>query len=78
MNQLSKIEITVEEATAVALSDARRREAIGRLVDRLVKPGADDPLLALFDRTAAEADKAGLTEGSVSAELTNYNAERRS
>lgn len=39
MNQTSKIEIPVEEATAAALSDARRREAVGRLVDRLVRPG---------------------------------------
>ena len=77
MNQASKIEIPVEEATAAALSDIRRREAFGRLIDRLVRPGADDPLIALFERTAAEAQAAGLTEAEVEAELTVYNAERR-
>jgi hypothetical protein len=75
MNELSKIEIPVEAAAAVA--DARRREAVGRLVDRLVRPGADDPLIALFERTAAEAHQAGLTEAEIEAELAAYNAERR-
>ncbi len=77
MNEVSKIEIRVEAATAAALSDARRREAVGRLVDRLVRPGADDPLIALFERTAAEARQAGLTEAEIEAELAAYNAERR-
>ena len=77
MNQASKIEIPVEEATAAALSDVRRREAVGRLIDRLVRPGADDPLITLFERTAAEAQAAGLTEADIEAELAAYNAERR-
>ena len=77
MNQASKIEIPVEEATAVALSDSRSREAVGRLIDRLVRPGIDDPLIVLFERTAAEAHDAGLTEAEIEAELTAYNAERR-
>jgi hypothetical protein len=77
VKQASTIEIPVEEATAAALSNARRREAVGRLVDRLVRPGADDPLLALFERTAAEAQDAGLSEADIEAELAAYNAERR-
>jgi hypothetical protein len=77
MNEVTKIEIPVAEATAAALSDARRREAVGRLVDRLVRPGADDPLIALFERIAAEAREAGLTEAEIEAELAAYNAERR-
>ena len=77
MNQVPKIEVPVEEATAAALSDARRLEADGRLIDRLVRPGADDPLIALFERTAAEAREAGLTEDEIDAELAAYNAERR-
>ena len=77
MNQVTTIEIPVEEATAAALVDLRRREAIGHLVDRLVRPGADDPLLVLLERTAAEARDAGLTEAEVEAELAAYNAERR-
>lgn len=77
MTQASKIEVPVEEATAAALSDARRREAVGRLVNRLVWPGADDPLIALFERTAQEAREAGLTEAEIEAELAAYDAERR-
>ena len=77
MNQVPKIEVPVEEATAAALSDARRLEAVGRLIDRLVRPGADDPLIALFERTAAEAHEAGLTEDEINTELAAYNAERR-
>lgn len=77
MNEVSRIEIPVEAATAAALSDVRRREAVGRLVDRLVRPGADDPLIALFERTAAAAQLAGLTETEIAAELAACNAERR-
>lgn len=77
MNQMTTIEIPVEAATAAALADDRRREVIGRLVDRMVRPGTDDPLLPLLDRTAAEAQAAGLTEAEVEAELAAYNAERR-
>ncbi|TCZ63222.1 hypothetical protein [Roseicella aquatilis] len=76
MSQAAKIEIPVEAATAAALTDARRLEAVGRLVDRLVRPGADDPLIALLERTAAEAQAAGLTEAEIEAELAAYNADR--
>jgi hypothetical protein len=75
--QVSKIEIPVQDATAAALSDARRLEAVGRLVDRLVRPGDDDPLIALFERTVAEARQAGLTDEDINAELAAYNAEQR-
>jgi hypothetical protein len=77
MSQVSKIEILVAAATAAALAEGRRLEAIGRLVDRLVCPGTDDPLIALLERTAAEAHAAGLTEAEMEAELAACNAERR-
>ena len=77
VNQVSRIEITVDEATAIALSDERRREAVGRLIDRLVRPGVDDPLAALFERISGEAVEAGLSDAEVDAELAAYNAERR-
>jgi hypothetical protein len=76
MNQLSSIKIPVEPATAAALSDARRLQAVGRLIDRLVRPGPDDPLTALLERTSAEARESGLTDDEINAELTSYNAER--
>ena len=77
MNDMSKIEIPVEKATATALTDERRLAAIGRLVDRLVQPGDDDPLLALFERTSKEARDSGLSDAEIDAELAAYNAERR-
>lgn len=77
MNQMLKIEISVEAATAAALLDARRLEAVGHLIDRLVRPGSDDPLIALFQRTSADAREVGLTEDEINAEMAVYNAERR-
>ncbi len=74
MNDTLNIEIAVEPATAVALSDGRRREAVGRLVDRLVHPRADDPLIALFEHVAREA---GLTDTDIEVELAAYNRESR-
>lgn len=78
MNETTRIEIPVEAETARALADARRREAVGRLVDRMVRPGhADDPLAALLEAAAHRAREAGLTDEDVDAELAVYNAERR-
>ena len=63
MNQVAKIEIPVEAETAAALSDARRREAVGRLVDRMVRPTRDDdPLAAILEATARQAREEGLTD----------------
>jgi hypothetical protein len=77
MGKISRIEVPVSEETAAALADPRRLEAIGRLLDRLVRPGEDDPLIALLERTTAQAQAAGLTPDEVDAELVLYNSERR-
>jgi hypothetical protein len=78
VNELAKVEIPVEPETARALADAHRREAVGRLVDRMVRPtGADDPLAALLEATARRARESGLTDEEIDAELAAYNAERR-
>lgn len=78
MNETTRIEIPVEAETAQALADAHRREAVGRLVDRMVRPTrADDPLAALLEAAASSARKAGLTDEDIDAELSAYNAERR-
>ena len=74
---LRKVELQVEEDTAEALRDDRRRAAVGRLVDRFVRPGPEDPLLLLLERTAAQAAAAGFTDEDLDAELAEYNAERR-
>ena len=77
MTQMSKIEVPVEQEIAAALSDSRRREAVCRLVDRLVRPGSGDRLTAIFERTASKAREAGLTGEENEAELAAYNAEHR-
>jgi hypothetical protein len=78
MNEVTTIQIPVEPATAQALADARRRAAVGRLIDRIVRPGrGDDPLASILEATARDAHEAGLTDDAVDAELAAYNAERR-
>ena len=77
MNEVWKIEIPVEEATVAALSNARQRNAVGHLIDRLVRPGVSDPSIVLFEQTVAAAVGDGMTEADINAELAAYNAERR-
>jgi hypothetical protein len=73
------IQIPVTPEAAEALSDATRRERIGKLVSSLLRPQfpADDPLAAIFAsiKNAARAD--GLTDEEIDAELAAYNAARR-
>ena len=48
--------IPVDAAAAVALNDERKREAIGRIVSRILQPRPDhDPLLEAMERFAAVA-----------------------
>jgi hypothetical protein len=77
MNEMVKLESPVDEATARALGDQRRLQAVGRLVDRMVRPGTDDPLAAVLEVTAAEARAVGLSQDEIEAEVDAYNAERR-
>ncbi len=77
MNERVKIEVDVNEATARALLESHRLQAVGRLIDRMVRPGADDPLAALLEATAAEARAAGLSKAEVDAELAAHVSERR-
>jgi hypothetical protein len=78
VNDVTTIQIPVELATAKALTDVHRRAAVGRLVDRIVRPTkGDDPLTAVLEATVRAAHAAGLTDEDVDAELAAYNAERR-
>ncbi len=78
MNGVVKIEIPVEPETARALGDPRRAQAIGRLVDRLVRPTAgDDALVAILEATRGAAHEAGLADQDIDAELAAYRAERQ-
>ncbi len=79
MNEVVKVEIPVEPETARALSDERRLRAVGRLVDRMVRPEpGEDPLAAVLDETRRAAREAGLTDADIDAELAAYRTERRS
>jgi hypothetical protein len=78
MDEITMIEVPVEPDTARALTDAHRRAAVGRLIDRIVRPTrSHDPLNAILEATSNEAHAAGLTDMEIDAELAAYNAERR-
>jgi hypothetical protein len=69
--------IPVDAAAAVALNDERKREAIGRIVSRILQPRPDhDPLLEAMERFGADAKAKGLTQDTLAAELAAHKAER--
>jgi hypothetical protein len=72
------VTIPVEPEAAAALEDPRSREAVGRLISRVLRPCAGPSLLAeAIAELKAEARAAGLTDADIDAELAAYNAERR-
>jgi hypothetical protein len=79
MNEVVTIEIEVAQETAQALRDPRRRQAVGRLVDRMVRAGpGEDPLLDAMARLSADAKAKGLTPEILDTELATHKAERTS
>lgn len=78
MDNTVEISIPVEADAAAILGGARAREAIGRVVSRMLRPNEDaDPLLAVMERLSADAARRGLTQAILDEELAAYNAERR-
>jgi hypothetical protein len=72
------IVIPVEPEVAAALSDPLKREAIGRIVSRIVRGRLGrDLLLEAMERLSADAKARGLTTEILDAELAAHNAERR-
>ncbi len=73
------VTLEVDEAAASALTDARTRAAMGRLVSRVLHPqrGPSDLAQAIAD-AKREARSGGLTDADIDAGLAAYNAERRS
>ena len=70
--------IPVEPEAAAVLTDPRNREAMGRLVSRVLRPRTGpSPLAQAIAELKAEARTAGLTDADIDAELAAYNAERR-
>jgi len=71
------VTIPVEPEAAAALGDARKREAIGRIVSRILRPHpGQDPLLDAMQRLSTDAKAKGLTPESLEAELPAHKAER--
>jgi hypothetical protein len=72
-----EIVIPVEAEAAAALTDTRKREAVGRIVSRILRPLPDhDPLLDAMQRLSVDAKGKGLTPETLEAERTAHKAER--
>ena len=77
MGNTVDVTIPVDPAAAAALTDARNREAVGRLVSRVLRPrSGPSPLAKAIAELKADARAAGLTDADIDAELAAYNAER--
>jgi hypothetical protein len=73
-----EIAIPVDSDVAEALRDPRNRDAIGRLVSRVLRPRSGRSALAqAIAEIKADARAAGLTDAEIDDELAAYNAERR-
>jgi hypothetical protein len=78
MDNMVDVTIPVEPEAAAALADARNREAVGRLISRMLRPrSGPSPLAAAIADLKAAVRAAGLSDADIDAELTAYNAERR-
>jgi hypothetical protein len=78
MSETIDVTIPVAPEAAAALADARNREAVGRLVSRVLRPRAGpSPLAQAIAELKAEARAADLTDTDIDAELAAYNSERR-
>jgi hypothetical protein len=61
MDEITTIQILVEQCTARVLTDVRGRAAVGRQINRILRPArGEDPLAALREATARAAPEAGL------------------
>jgi hypothetical protein len=78
MDKTVDVTIPVEPEAAAALADARNREAVGRLISRVLRPRAGpSPLAQAIAELKADARAASLTDADIDAELAVCNAERR-
>lgn len=78
MDDTIDVSIPVTPEAAVALANARNREAIGRLISRVLNPrSGPSPLAQAIAEVKAVARRSGLTDEDIDAELSAYNAERR-
>jgi len=78
MDNTVNVTIPIEPEAAAALADARNREAVGRLISRVLCPrSGPSPLAQAIAEIKADARAAGLTDADVDGELAAYNAECR-
>lgn len=78
MENTIDVMIPVDAEAASALADPRNREAVGRLVSRVLRPRAGPSALAqAIAEMKAAARAAGLSDAEIDAELAAYNAEHR-
>ena len=79
MDNTVEVTTPVDPEAAAALRDDRKREAVGRVVSRLLRPHQGKALvLDVMERLSADARSRGLTDQMLEEELATYNAERRS
>lgn len=74
------VTIPVDARAAGELRDARTRDAIGRLVSRVLQRQRRetlDRLFAAIEQLGTSAEARGLTDEILDEELAAYNAERR-
>ena len=67
----------LDPETAAALQDPATRARVERLIERTARPATIDRLFEVMDAMSAEAERRGLTDEILDAELAAYNAERR-
>ena len=71
------VTLDLDPETATALADPATRARVERLIRRTVKPASVERLFEVMDAISAEAERRGLTDEILEAELEAYNAERR-
>jgi hypothetical protein len=80
MSDTEMVAIPVSRAAADLLrDDPQRREAVGRLVSNIMRPGSlhEDPLMAFLDALPRRPDLPEMTEEEIAAEVRLARAERR-
>ncbi|QYU70295.1 hypothetical protein J4558_09330 [Leptolyngbya sp. 15MV] len=73
-----EVPIPVTEGLAARLADPALRAAAGVLIANWLRPADPERLFQVMNAIAVEAERRGLTDELLEAELAAYNAERRS